>query len=196
MKADNRTKLFPKFLPSKINSSESFKNIYRISSILIFLEMLIESFGNIKIKYILFLKLFIFSQIAFSYSVPSKCQKWFLDSYILTKSKTCDIDCSLLDVNMSTFTCPNYCDLLCSKINCEKPPSGQCLYYSQCLENKIQCGGNGYAKGYGEKYCLKFLENEKLSDKGKEWRNVTMSCLQQSLTGCCCCISVLFTKFS
>lgn len=133
-------------------------------------------------KITIIFKLVFLAQIAFSSSTSSTCQKWFLDSTIAATSRSCYVDCSLLDTDMLTFTCPNQCDTLCSKINCDNPPAGQCLYYSQCLEDKMKCGANGYAKGYGEKYCLKFLENEKLSANGKTWRNLTMSCLQQSLS--------------
>lgn len=41
---------------------------------------------------------------------------------------------------------------------------GDCSFYSQCVENKIPCGINGYALSYGDKFC-ELLTAEQL-DKG------------------------------
>lgn len=34
--------------------------------------------------------------------------------------------------------------------------SGNCDFYSQCVEKRVPCGPDGYALGYGGKYCIKF----------------------------------------
>lgn len=57
-----------------------------------------------------------------------------------------------------------------------------CSFYSRCLENAIPCGENGYATGFGTKYCTKFSQNSsKFSPKGQTWMWNTMSCLQKVL---------------
>lgn len=55
------------------------------------------------------------------------------------------------------------------------PSSTNCNYYENCLESLRSCGANGYALGYGKKYCTSF------SSKGKQWMSVTCLCLQQAL---------------
>lgn len=37
--------------------------------------------------------------------------------------------------------------------------AGNCSFYSMCVEKRVPCGPNGYALGYGGKYCIKFTEN-------------------------------------
>lgn len=57
-----------------------------------------------------------------------------------------------------------------------------CDFYSQCLEEKYQCGEKGYPIGYGYKYCNKFLENfNDFPQKGQEWISKTLVCLKKTL---------------
>ncbi|OXA40396.1 uncharacterized protein LOC118439352 [Folsomia candida] len=57
-----------------------------------------------------------------------------------------------------------------------------CSFYSRCLEKAIPCGAQGYATGYGEKYCIIFTKNvSKFTRKGQIWIWSTMSCLQRAL---------------
>jgi hypothetical protein len=65
---------------------------------------------------------------------------------------------------------------------CVDPPPRDCSFYSACLEASHPCGEDGYALGYGERYCKRFLANDDLSPAGKEWRDATMRCLQVRLT--------------
>ncbi len=71
---------------------------------------------------------------------------------------------------------------------------GSCEYY-QCLEEQVlTCGDEGYAVGYGKKYCEKFssmqfaphrtrLEEEAFPALGPVWRDRVRSCLMNELEG-------------
>ncbi|MDP5220372.1 hypothetical protein Q5Y75_24600 [Ruegeria sp. 2205SS24-7] len=67
----------------------------------------------------------------------------------------------------------------------------QCSFYDQCVEKVNSCGNDGYAKGYGLKYCRRFASNTSLSEAGRKWRDATLICLQEELVG-----SVLFSEKS
>lgn len=68
------------------------------------------------------------------------------------------------------------------KMDCQNPPVQSCNFYRECLEDTYQCGNSGYALGYGEKYCNRFLSIEKkLSEEGKLFNQLTRSCLQKKL---------------
>jgi hypothetical protein len=57
-----------------------------------------------------------------------------------------------------------------------------CLFYTQCLDSIYPCGDNGYALGYGAKFCNKFqASKEEFSPEGKLWLSSVTSCLQQEL---------------
>lgn len=62
---------------------------------------------------------------------------------------------------------------------CFAPPKHDCSFYVSCLEETNPCGADGYAVGYGDKYCNRFLENESLSERGAVWRDEVMVCLQR-----------------
>lgn len=65
---------------------------------------------------------------------------------------------------------------------CLNPEPRSCSFYASCLEIAYPCGENGYALGYGDRYCNKFRQLDgKLSPKGIAWRDSTMLCLQRSL---------------
>ena len=34
--------------------------------------------------------------------------------------------------------------------------AGNCDFYTQCVEERFQCGSNGYPLGYGDTYCRRF----------------------------------------
>ena len=38
--------------------------------------------------------------------------------------------------------------------------NGDCSFYTQCVEQKFQCGENGYPLAYGHRYCRKFTDNQ------------------------------------
>jgi hypothetical protein len=117
-----------------------------------------------------------------SLAAPSPdCQAWFLDQKISPKNRSCYIDCAVAPVNMDNYMCRNQCEEMCTPIDCMNPSEDQCIFYSQCVESDTSCGESGYALNYGEKYCLRFLNNGEFSSKGRAWRTKTMLCLQQAL---------------
>jgi len=66
----------------------------------------------------------------------------------------------------------------CRKMYADNP----CAFYRSCVETSLRCGPDGYAIGYGEKYCKAFsLIDEGLSPKAIKWRDSTRTCLQQRL---------------
>jgi len=114
----------------------------------------------------------------------SDCTEWFKSTGIDSNSPSCEMDCSMTDADMSNFACVAQCDSLCKpKPDCRHPKPGGCDFYRSCVEDKFQCGPDGYALGYGEKYCQRFraLEAEDLSSKGLAWRDYTLNCLEQGL---------------
>ncbi|CAF1293351.1 unnamed protein product [Adineta steineri] len=65
---------------------------------------------------------------------------------------------------------------------CMNPPMQSCAFYSDCMEEKVACGPNGYALGYGMKYCMKFSNTlQSFSPRGQRWIWDTMNCLQKTL---------------
>ena len=69
---------------------------------------------------------------------------------------------------------------------------GTCEYYSCIDQERLSCGTEGYALGYGKVYCEKFtemsfapsrtpLEAELFPASGSAWRDGVRSCLQQEL---------------
>lgn len=130
---------------------------------------------------------FYFFSLYFTFASPitfqatASCQSWFLKSGLGKLGSDCERECGLLAQKNSGNSCGNDCKLLCQPMNCEQPADDQCLFYRSCLETKSACGAKGYALGYGEKYCLRFLQNSKLSQAGLKWRRSTMTCLQKNL---------------
>ncbi len=64
--------------------------------------------------------------------------------------------------------------------SCAAPVAENCAFYSACVESNRPCGEDGYALGYGERYCTAF-KNASFSPKGHAWMTATMICLQESL---------------
>ncbi|EFR05121.1 hypothetical protein MGYG_08130 [Nannizzia gypsea CBS 118893] len=59
---------------------------------------------------------------------------------------------------------------------------GGICFYSNCLEQKVPCGPDGYALAYGDHYCNRFsAASPQLSTGGQEWVTKTMLCLQRKL---------------
>lgn len=65
--------------------------------------------------------------------------------------------------------------------SCYEPKPDTCDFYIDCLEEDVSCGPQGYALGYGHKYCERFKSSTLLSPQGEIWRSETMSCLQYAL---------------
>ena len=66
-------------------------------------------------------------------------------------------------------------------IDCTAITSDSCDFYSECVEEKITCGNEGYALGYGDKYCNRFKDETSFSEEGAAWRDNTLVCLQTKL---------------
>ncbi|CAF1035040.1 unnamed protein product [Adineta steineri] len=90
-------------------------------------------------------------------------------------SDTCNSTCNK--------DCNNQCtsDPMCSS-TCLNPPMRSCLFYTNCMEAKTACSSDGYALGYGLKYCTKFDHSaNSFSSKGQTWLYSAMNCLQKAL---------------
>ena len=47
--------------------------------------------------------------------------------------------------------------VLCQSQDCQHlADSGDCRFYSSCMEERIPCGDSGYALNYGKRYCEAF----------------------------------------
>ena len=66
-------------------------------------------------------------------------------------------------------------------VACESPRPQNCSFYSACVEHQTSCGEQGYALGYGEKYCTAFKNITGLTSTGVAWRDSVMHCLQEEL---------------
>ncbi|KAJ3312153.1 hypothetical protein HDU76_002955 [Blyttiomyces sp. JEL0837] len=65
---------------------------------------------------------------------------------------------------------------------CFNPVPHTCDFYFNCLDVAYPCGPDGYAQGYGGKFCRAFQKNANtLSDKAQQWMWSVMTCLQTSL---------------
>lgn len=69
---------------------------------------------------------------------------------------------------------------------------GSCDYYACIDQNRLNCGNQGYALGYGKKYCEKFSAIDftdartpfgaaVFPGQGNVWRDNVRTCLQQGL---------------
>ena len=71
-------------------------------------------------------------------------------------------------------TCPNP--------TIEASIEADCSFYQDCVESSVACGADGYALGYGGKYCGKFVENlAEFSPEGETWILGTLTCLKSAL---------------
>lgn len=65
-------------------------------------------------------------------------------------------------------------------MNTENP---SCGVYQTCFAKLCNCDNSEfeYFISYGKKYCEVFLDLPGLSQKGKDWRNSTLKCLQETI---------------
>lgn len=61
--------------------------------------------------------------------------------------------------------------------------SGDCDFYSQCVEKHIPCGPDGYALGYAGKYCVKFGKYADCFNEGV-YRTKYLTCIISGLPYC------------
>lgn len=66
---------------------------------------------------------------------------------------------------------------------CSNSIQPSCDVYPKCFQKYCPCDGDEdeYFKRYGEKYCRRFLDNSSLSNVGKQWRDSTLRCLQETI---------------
>ncbi|GMH66710.1 hypothetical protein TrRE_jg8717 [Triparma retinervis] len=70
----------------------------------------------------------------------------------------------------------------CPDPTAESQIEADCTYYQDCVESQVVCGADGYALGYGGKYCGKFVENlSSFSEEGQAWILGTLTCLKSAL---------------
>jgi hypothetical protein len=87
-------------------------------------------------------------------------------------------------------------------IACESPRPQNCSFYGACVDAQTPCGDDGYALGYGEKYCTAFKNINGLTPRGSAWRDSVMHCLQEELvpfsdpSSTATCSEILDTAFA
>lgn len=124
----------------------------------------------------------LFTAQAWSSLTPSPaCQKWYLAEVPGSALPNCLRQCQDIAKATHQESCIGECDRLCLPLDCKRPRQNQCLFYSTCLESRLECGKGGYPIGFGQKYCLKSIENKALSAKGEAWKTATITCLQKAL---------------
>ena len=77
-------------------------------------------------------------------------------------------------------TCTATAPVYPTAASCKSPRHDNCSFYSACVEPNIPCDEDGYALGFGEKYCTGF-KNASFSPKGDAWMVSVMYCLQKAL---------------
>ena len=85
-----------------------------------------------------------------------------------------------LSAEVKSATCRKSAELYPTIASCAAPLTRHCGFYSACLERALPCGEEGYALGFGERYCTAF-RNAALSDEGTAWATGVMGCLQRAL---------------
>lgn len=66
---------------------------------------------------------------------------------------------------------------------CVNTSTPSCNVYESCFATACKCDSSEfeYFISYGKKYCEVFLDIPSLSPKGKEWRDSTLRCLQETI---------------
>lgn len=85
-----------------------------------------------------------------------------------------------LSAETKSGTCTASAELYPTITSCATPITRHCGFYSACLERALPCGEQGYALGFGERYCTAFRSSS-LSEKGTAWATGVMGCLQKKL---------------
>ena len=67
---------------------------------------------------------------------------------------------SLLALSITLVLFTAHHGIIVAADNCQDMAAkGICSFYPQCVESRFPCGSNGYALGYGNKYCNIFVED-------------------------------------
>lgn len=70
------------------------------------------------------------------------------------------------------------------ELQCMNTASPSCGVYASCFDRLCPCASQPteeYFISYGKKYCEIFLDLPGLSPKGKQWRDLTLNCLQEAI---------------
>lgn len=74
----------------------------------------------------------------------------------------------------------------CNKCN-KSLKTEDCSFFSECLEENLKCGEEGYPLSFGDKYCKKlYSEKSELPLATQNWLDNTYNCLKKGI----------FSKFS
>ena len=69
-----------------------------------------------------------------------------------------------------------------SVAQCAAPVEDDCAFYAACLEAAHPCGGSGYALGFGEPLCYRFIDRrDRFTPAGQAWLRGVRTCLQRAL---------------
>ena len=60
-----------------------------------------------------------------------------------------------LAAEATNATCTANAELYPTIASCSTPVTRHCGFYSACLERALPCGEQGYALGFGERYCTR-----------------------------------------
>lgn len=100
------------------------------------------------------------------------------------KASACTGGAAATEAHLSTEVthapCSKSAEIYPTLASCNTPMVGHCGFYSACLERALPCGEDGYALGFGERFCTGF-RNADLSEKGTSWATGVMGCLQRAL---------------
>mgnify|MGYP001551069754 CR=1 FL=1 len=69
-----------------------------------------------------------------------------------------------------------------ARAQCANPSNTSCEVYNICFNRYCPCSGSSnYFISYGRKYCDRFLNTGALSAVGRQWRDKTLRCLQETI---------------
>jgi len=85
-----------------------------------------------------------------------------------------------LSTEVTRATCAKSAEIYPTLASCTTPLARHCGFYSACLERALPCGEDGYALGFGERFCTS-SRNAKLTAKGTAWATGVMGCLERAL---------------
>lgn len=85
-----------------------------------------------------------------------------------------------LSTEVSQAACSKSAEIYPTIASCKSPLARHCGFYSACLERALPCGEDGYALGFGERFCTA-SRNAKLTAKGLSWTTGVMGCLERAL---------------
>ncbi len=121
-------------------------------------------------------KFIIFIAFNLTFETAWACQDWF-DSLKIKDKKNCESICRTSETDMSSFLCPNKCDLFCKRLN-KIPIAPDPFYYgltdaevSFCEKNKFTCIKAYQLSWSVEKSCLSIYKRSNTDDESDACRH-------------------------